>query len=244
MKRLFVFILLLVAVPCFAGTPGNTVGWIGCPSGGDTYSDILLFWRAESTTLDASDYPESGTISLNPTATISASAAIVGSYGVESVNGYDHVILTTYSPGSTKGRVGFWYSPQATQSGTIFSIYVDSSNYLIFYANGQMVYRSGGTSVDSYTGYGIDTVEEVYFVEVYWDLDNDTMGEYVHTDTVEDTTGRTIAPTQTPFTDISAVVVVGPRDGNGALSYIDNIIFSTDPARDLYALRNLTASPR
>jgi hypothetical protein len=211
---------------------------------GETYSDILLFWRAESVTLAADDYPESGTITLNPTATISASAAIVGSYGVESVNGYDHATLTTYTPGSTKGRVGFWYSPQEAQSGTVFSLRVDADNLITLFASGDMNYRSGGTLTQAGSAYGITNVEEVYFVEFYWDTDNDIMGEYVHTDAVQDTTGRSVSLTLSPFDDTSAVVLVGPRDGSGALAYIDNIIFSSDPGRDLYPLRNLTSSPR
>jgi hypothetical protein len=259
LKRIWIAPLILL-IACLAigawdvpPAPGFALIQAGGGSAppGEDYSDINLFWRCEAEALASGDYPTSGSITTNEHAAITDAAGIIGTNGLELTAGYDNAAVTAYVPGSDVGRIGFWvrHNSSVVNNTELFKIYISTSNYFRVYipAGSDIIfgnYRAGAT--DHYiSGTSVLSADTNYFVEIAWDLTtSNTIVFYLSTDGSQDTSGTSTSATFDPFDDTGFSAYVGDSGGAGGSVYYDNIIISTDPTRDLYALRNLTTSPR
>ena len=252
-KKLFIIglVFLLVAGVAYARMNAAFIGIAGVVAeGGEDYSDILLFWRAESVTLTTGDYPTSGTITITGDAAITSDAGIVGTNGLHIPNAYDRAVLTSYSPGTAVGRIGFWFEPVTSvlDYTYLFTFYIDGDNYFdVNLHNNQRVtgnYRSGGTNKYLSSPATTLSADTAYFIEVAWDLTtSDTVIIFISTEGAQDSTGTTTSSVTADPISGSPSLTFGTK-GSGGSYYADNIIISSDATRDLYALRNATTSPR
>lgn len=233
-----------------AGSNGTVTATGG--TGGDSYTDILFWWRAESATLATGDYPTSGTLTANnASATIAAGAAKVGSYGVSSVAAYAYYYKASASGAlldPSAGRVGFWFKyNSAWQTKSLFKYYVDASNR--FYVTGStggnlsFVYQSGGSNSTATSTVNNLVADTWYFVELIYDTTTDVQKIYLN--------GSQIATTTLSLTAISSTgqIQIGESSGSSSPNeFIDNIMVSNSITRDFYGggtgLCVATSSPR
>ncbi len=221
------------------------IGEVPAPSGG-AYDDLTLFWRCETTALTAGDYSAGDTTPTFNGASISTSAVQIGTYGLYSPTVYDHAIFVVSSDdiiSGAEGRIGFWLritdpstantvvlNASDSTNSTYFRVQINTAGTVRFLWNdGSNHYYDSTTTLSNNT---------YTFVEFSYDTVANTSTMYF--------TG-VAAPTRVDtITAIAALdeLLVGVQVGLSGEISTDNIMVSVDSARDLYALRNLTASPR
>jgi len=248
MKKVACFlIIILLPVAVFGFGLLQQMGSV--PADGDDYSDITFWWRCEGETLGADDYYSGGdnTATGFSDAAINTDAVMVGTNGCDFPTSYDRYEFDISSEdlaSGSAGRIGFYVkfvTSTSSESGTI-KIEEDSSNYVyVTIHNSNLLncnWRDGGTS-HNYVSSGTVSDNTATFIELEYDAAANSRILYINgTPETENTT--TIAT-------ISPILLIVGNDPDGMSDdgiYIDNIMISNDPDRDLYALRNLTASPR
>lgn len=220
-------------------------GVIGKQGSGDTYSDIVFSWTAESTTFGEDDYSAGDS---TPTATgsglgINSTAAIVGSNGIyipTSGSRYYSFSVSSNDIAPAAGRIGFWYTN--TNTTTMTPIYwmlttADRADLRIiddelsFSWRDGNVSRTGCTTTTNAFPYG------THFIEIAYDTDYREI--FVDGSSVlECATAISLqSPTTIHFGDYDAT-------SDAAEKYMDHIRISNDKTRNLYLLRNLIVRPQ
>ena len=220
----------------------------GTGTAADTYSDILLWWRAESVAAGTGDYPASAvSYPLQSSATLSGTAAKVGSYGLYSLDGYDSTETTTTNAtyvSPVEGRFGTYIYITSMPSGSESGLFHwgTSSGYVEVRLNTdgtvKLLYNSGGGTSFSPVSSAL-SLNTWYYVEGSWNTATNTYGIAVNG------THTTQTATRAAFdANLSGVLQFGNFRSTVATVYMDNIAISNLSTRSLYALRDLTASPR
>lgn len=216
-------------------------------SAGDTYSDIVFWWTAEADTLGEDDYSAGDTTA---TATgsglaINTTAAIVGSNGIYTATSGSRYYSFSVSSNDiipAAGRVGFWVTnPNTTKVSPIYWQNSDATSRIQLDIENNDVsfyWRDSGTGRTACTSTADVISTGTHFIEIAFDTDYREI--FVDGESV-----LSCATTTTQQTAISWVAY-GDFDPTADTSaeYMDNIMVSNSTTRDLYALRNLTASPR
>lgn len=241
--------LLICLALATTGYCGNGGTWpsparkVHAAGGEPTYPDIIYEWSCDSLTAELS--------AGDTTATAEAGAAIntttyyqgTGSCGIGgSYQRFDFLLNNDDVIDVDAGRIGMWVRVTTTGNSTIFNAeYGSASNRIRVYMFGTnriyYDYVAGGTGV-TYTGTGNSafTNNTWFFVEFAWNkgsAGNDFQlfinGTSVSTN---DTATGTWSKTST------GTFSIGDYEGNNAVFFIDRVRYSTDPTRDLYALRD------
>ena len=232
----------------------SVIGIAGVVAEGD-YSDILLFWRAESTTMSADDcYGTNATWSAEVdygTTEIVEAAAKVGTYGVHVAagetskqSGYKLVVDTEDVVVTSAGRIGFWVKINTWVNFSGLFAVSDSGDPIKFVmtilSDDEVRASYGGTLLAS-TSANLSTATW-YFIEVAYDASigdgEDYMEVFVDGSSVASSSALTLAPFTPTF-----VRVGNPIARSNYSWYIDHFMISNDKTRNLYALRNTTACP-
>jgi hypothetical protein len=226
------------------------------PSGGASYPDIIFYWGCETTTAEKSAGDNLAT--LNGDSVLSTAQHPVGLKSLSIPTTYDYAIFDV-SGGDIadhiSGRIGayVYWTTLPTNQDTIFHISYNDANRIVLWLWFDNVdyhlyprYYSGG-SATSYETRGTTTIaiNTLYFIEVAWDLVgvspniNPNLKLYVNggLDASDTTVVATWAGTPTKF-ELGSY----SSDGGGIL-FIDQVLSSNDPTRDLYAIRDLTSFP-
>lgn len=221
-------------------------------SGGvtDDYTDIVFWWRCEGTTLGADDYSDGDTTAESHGAVaINTDAVKIGTYGVDVPGDNDYYTFVVSNgdilPVGGAGRLSCWF---------YYNTWVDSS-YLFYYTSSaattdrlriEMVSSNeilmrwvyDGTATTFSTTDANLSSGTWYYLEFEWDPSNNYMAIYVDGDLkASNTTAITALPN-------SGYWRIGNYNSTASDYYLDNITVSDDKDRNLYALRNLTSSPR
>lgn len=217
----------------------------------EDYSDITFWLNFENAQSD----PDTGDYTMGAsecsvgdttgtTASLgqmSTAAAIIGSYGYETVSSNDYITFSVSSNdivSGTAGRIGFWYywkSGAFVDTHHLLKVYQDADNYMFLRTETtgegelQFRWRSGGSNEIDVTTSTANLVEETaYFFEISWDTVNDNTYVYINGVAVvtdESTNITAISPSSLIITD---------DDGTGFNVYVDNLMISDDPTRDFY----------
>lgn len=260
MKRLIfaigILCLLSASMPCAADTNAGILGQ-GASVAGDTYEDLLFFYRCEDLTLAADDYYGSGdsegTISgTTEAACIIPEAAQVGTNGCAFITttdaiAFDSANLIDYSA----GRIGFWFEPTTSSSAIsaeIFQAMAGTTDWMLLQSvngttgTGDIDLRFSWKDNNTYrTALTADTnlsLGTVYFLEFAWEVATDYREIFVD--------GTSVGSTSADINAFGTTPTVFKISSGGAPSYwyIDNFMISNSTTRSLYALRNLTSAPR
>jgi hypothetical protein len=200
------------------------------------WAAVSFFWRAEGTTLSATDDLPAGdtSVTLNGTAAVNGTAALVGSNGVQLSAASDNARLdsntTLIDP--LVGSVAFWVRIQTwTNGASVF--YVRGSNFaynIELYMTGTDELRlhinedGAGSTLDT-TAANLVT-GTTYFVTFSWDQPNsdrrirvyDSSGSLIQQ--VEDTSTAFTAPVDLATSD---GLRIGEARGFSGAAYMDNI---------------------
>lgn len=220
MTRLTYIILLLLL----------TLGW-ALPS----EAAVTFFWRAEGTTLSGTDDLPGADTSATATGApaINATAALVGSNGIQVDAGGEHYTLDNDVVDRLVGSVGFWIRIQTWAAGGTFW-YVRGSSYT--YAIRVAMVGTDELRLQFNEDVNVSTLDTTaanlatnttYFVTASWDQPNndrrlrvyDSSGTLIHE--AEDTSTAYTAPV-----DLAAASNghrFGEASGAGAAFYLDNI---------------------
>lgn len=239
------FIIGLFAVAVWADA-----GFIGEPStsgvpvsGGGDYSDIIYYWDCESTTIN-----KGGT-----TMTMNYYAELVESpSGFGDGTGCVHIPADTGSSSYTTsislpaaGRMGCYVRyDSAADYATILSLYNNTNDNIQFMQlpmadRIEAVYKADGVQQKINMPGLADGIGEVYFIELAWDPEGtNTVEAYVNGSLIGQNTNALGEFGTTPDT-----FYIGKTGGHAGEMYIDQVIISNDPTRDLYSIRNRTSFP-
>lgn len=244
-------ILIVLLLPCLAYAQGmQPVGGVTvAAAAGDTYTDILFWWRCEGTTLGAGDYSAGDTTAANAnTAAINTDAVKVGTNGIDADAAWDGYSFTVSSGdliNTSLGRVGFWLKINTwvnnlvvfntTGSGGVTArLKITGDDDLSF------EWVDGTNDNSTYTtGLGLST-GTWYFIEIAWDATSNY--KKIFLDSSELSVSNYNGTGINAFTNTE--LRVGICSASAGDIYMDNIMISNDPARNFYLLRNETASPR
>jgi hypothetical protein len=259
MKRLLTILSILLFAGSSLAGPGAIKGVIAAKrGGGEDYSDILLFWRAEAAQMDADDcYGADGlwsAVGLGGTKEIIAGAANVGTYGVHLAAGgtaaaayYDLTVTTGDVVNGTAGRIGAWVNVNTWVNYVILlSVFQDGTDrFFVELRDGDELRanaRTGGA--DHYitsTTANIST-GTWRFIEMAYDSGGAGTGYleiFVNGVSV-------ISSSSLTFSSIAPSNVHAgswPSAENWDI-YLDNVMVSNSKTRSLYALRDLTVCPQ
>jgi hypothetical protein len=189
-------------------------------------------------------------------AIISSSNPKVGSNHLLSPTNEDYVILadgTDEACDGAKGRLGFWYYRGSNPSADLVMTRLrgtGGSGYEIYFSdsNGndevEVNWKYNASWEMFYTSVGVDLPNTTYvFLEFAYDATVGAGSDYVKV--YKNGVEMDSEETET-LTDIGKVtnVLVGAAGAHGeTVTATDNIICSTDPTRDLYALALRTTCP-
>ncbi len=211
------------------------------------WSEILLFWRAESLTMsNPGDCYNTENVWTDSGASLTEAAKYSGTYGVDAdaaSENYDLNNDTGHADG-TSGRVGFWLARNANCVGAdcmVLRLYDDSNNWIsILHPGGdefEINWRSGG-SYEAYCGTsGADTGSTYKFVEVFWEADVGAGSDYIQVNvngTKVSLAAGCESETLTPLTGLEDVQFGVVNSPTTADFYLDVLISSSDPSLDLY----------
>lgn len=249
MKRLIVLLLILL-IPglAFAGLP-YVLGIAGTSAAGDDYSDIVFFWRCETTTLTTGDYSAGDTTAAASSAIeLTEAASMVGVYGISNPTSADYYIFDVASNDTVPatGRIGMWIKfPELPVDGAmLFNAYIDDDDRfnLTMTSTGDLnfYWRDEGSSRTTCAS-TTDPIssDTAHFIEIAWDTDYREI--FVDGVSVAECT-----TTKSNHSALSSSLRIGNNTNitPSAAYYIDNVMISNDKTRNLYLLRNETASPR
>lgn len=218
---------------------------------GIDYSDILFYHGFETSadcTLNNAEYSAGdATPTCQSGVAISTTMAFAGTNSLSVPTDYDRMEFDI-SAGDivdhVSGRIGFAFHPTVgTIGATVYRAFYDANNYIqVALYDGieplkmRVTYMAGGTSAvfDTTDIINLDTDQYVELKVDQGSVGNDfevfVNGVSVATD---DTATGVWGGTPT-------VMALGDVDGVQAPYYLDQFYSSSDPERDLYALRNLT----
>lgn len=249
-KKLIIFLLLLFFPSIVLATTGQIRNVVGmAKSSADTYSDILLFNRMESTALSTGDcYGADSTMSAaTSNATFpSDEAEKLGTYGLKNTGtGTTLLDVSTndiFDP--AEGRVGFWlyFSDAIANNQEFFRVYgasILNDAYFVNTWGGALDFniKNGGTDVAKLASSGVTfSTATWYFIEVAWKSDS---GRKIYVNGVERGSNSTsfTAPSIATFQFGAYFSGVGAR-------YTDHYIVSNDWTRNLYDLKDTASCPR
>jgi len=246
MKKLL-FILLFIPLSVWGATATLTlksnlsdvdVELEGTSASGDDYSDITFFWRAESATFGTGDYP---TDYSGYSVDGDAVSYVTGQVGnALRTNGWGQSVLEmteTLWPAS-EYRAGFWFRTNSIVTEEYYHISGSSGSSLnIKIANTdelRLFLWDGSDSIELITTSADLAADTWYFVEISF---SGTTYEIF----VNSTARGSVSSTRTFVQPSTFSIGV---TGYAHQVFIDNLMISDDSDRDLYALRNLTVSPR
>ena len=247
MKKL-ILVLILVLVPGLSFAGAHSVSIVRGPVVAGDYNDIVFFWTAESTTLGADDYSAGDTTAaLQSSASISPTAAIVGSNGVliPTASDFARFVVSSNDIYPASGRIGLYvYANTIPVDGVGFLRWANadatSRAVVQFTSSGDIdvYWRDSGTSRTACAS-TTDPIaaDTAYFIEIAYDTNYREI--FVDGASVANCTTTTTQQNPTVL-DIGNESAVSPGDG----LHIDQIMVSNDKTRNLYLLRNLTESPR
>lgn len=252
MKKVLLTIAILLLIPSYSWAWHSGVMAAGVAAAGDTYSDILFYHGFETSTTCASDNAEYSAGDNTPTcqsgAAIDTTTIKVGANSLSIPTGYDRMQFTVSSgdiADHLSGRVGFYFYATAWPTNdSLFRIYYDASNYIegraevvSTYNRVFLIYRTGGASVNirGTTNLSLDTW---YFLEFSWNQGGAGNDFVLYTNGVSTATDDTAS---NAWDGIPTLLEIGDVQGNtSAQFYIDQFFSSSDPARDLNAIKDCT----
>ena len=244
MKRLILFLAGFVPLAAAAAGPSISVPRMVASSGGSgSTADILFYSNCDTVTNGQSPQKGSGTLTVGASV-LSAAAQI--SNGWDNQNGGFSSHRVAFPSASninlSKGRVGFYFFPRETGSGSDGDIFwLDSST-----GTGQSKFwftNNIGTISWNYKNKTMTfslTVNTWQFVELAWDSAETTLGTACQA-WVNGVSQGTCGTGSTGADPAGTNLEVGSTDGNGYSSITDQLIISNDPTRDLNAVKNNTS---
>lgn len=195
----------------------------------------------------------------DPGVYVNGTAAKIGSYGFHvrgDVTNWEYLVLDISSAdiiSMAKGRLGFWaYWPTGgMDSKRLIKVSDGGVGYLEVHANAasdrmECYYNDGSTTVAVSAANASIAENAWYFIECEWNTTLGVGADYVTiytttnagSTTSASATGTLTAPSWTKF-------YFGLfTNSTNYEAYYDNLMISSDPARDLKALRSTTACPR
>jgi hypothetical protein len=259
---------VLAAAPGFAGsisvasggsgTVTQDVGGTGtitvatASGAGGGYSDVKVYFNCDADTTPQT--PSKGnTNSVTVSSPWTVDAGMTGNSLNNANDGFEQITISTYSAsGGTQidwanGRVGFYFMPLesgsssasdgnpvwavSTTGGKWFFDKVSSSNPIFYYGD-----ASATVSATSLTS-GSTT-----YIEIAWDYDSSTLGApcKVYKNGVLAATCGALSSATVPA---ATTMKFSGFDANQWWAKYDQILISSDPTRDLYAVRDLTSFP-
>ena len=211
--------------------------------GGDTYSDILFWWRCEGWTMGAGDHSHGDTTADHYSgAVINTDAVKLGTNGFSIPTTYDSAEFAISSSdiiSSSIGRAGFWiYFTQWAASTQIFNA-IHSGGRLRLYTSGtsELTFDYGATYKTVTSTTAALTTGVWYYIELIWNASNETQKIYVNSVEKASNTEAKDAPTG------SSLLRLGNDLGATGYFYMDNIVVSNDPTRNLYLLKDTDSFP-
>ena len=234
MRKYYTRIILLLCL-LFA-TNAYAVSLVIRMSGGDSStcdtSNIVFWWRCETTTLDATyDYSAaSGTPTINGSLVVSEAAAKYGTYGIDFDAAWEHLYYAT--PSATLDddfRWGAWVRITTWLNGfLLFQIYGDSSNNcrLILTGDDELTLYWYDTGAERTTWTTTDanlTTGTWYWIEAA--AKPSTNYREIWVDGVSK--GSSSGAINT-FATAVATIYMGDLIGSSVDVHMDNIIISTD----------------
>ncbi len=215
-----------------------------------TTDDITWYWNADDAS--ASQSPQKGLGSITLGASWVSTTAVVGTaaiYNSNTGNSGGRITISSTSFNYTQGRLGtYMILREATGSATDGDpIWVNGSTGTSATSKFHIQVSATGNWTFDYSnatqlslGTGFLTRDTTTYVEFAWDYATTTLGApcKVYKDGV--LTG-TCAGTPNAGAPTGSTLRFGGQDSNATALVMDQIIFSTNPVRDLYALRNTTS---
>ncbi len=251
-KAIFLLLLLLIATPCFGQQQEARVlqGVIGggVPATGG-YADVLFYWGAESTATEKSGK----TMTLGGACEISSTQHAVGSYSMSDYKGSGDPPFSTTTIVSqdiisqTAGRIGFYVYPTTGWYGYAQYAYFLKAQY-VNYTNAIFCRTIGATLGEVECGY-LGNGGGDYFSTTSCGLTADTWTfiEFTYGGTPSmsikcDGTQRGSSATAvtSPVNDFDTLQI-GDAGGTGMMFYIDQVLISNSPTRDLNAIKTETS---
>lgn len=223
---------------------------------------LSWFWRAEGTTLDGThDFANgTGTVTLNASASISATAALVGSNGLwaNGVSQQGRIDSTTTVFDTATGAIGFLFRATAWAGGTlIVNVGTGGSNQYGFTlsgssGSGNISFYCGdpeGTNVSAVTTVGNLAQAVTYGVIGRWDHGANTLRIEVYstptgTPSLVQGVSNTGGYTQPSGLATSEGFRLGDGSGLGFTGYFDNIFVSkvyAEPIESNFSITSYTA---
>lgn len=227
----------------------------GVPVAGDTYSDILFYHDFETSTTCASCNAHYSAGDAAPTCSgtqvaIDSGLAAVGSNSLDCPTDYDRQVFTVSSSDIAdheSGRIGCsLYITTVGLDSTVWRVYYGANDYIMlsiydsnFPAKLRFRYMtSGGTGNDvTITTSDILSQNTWYFVEARWNPGGDGNDFVLYVDG-EDVGNSNDAVGS--FAGTPTELVIGEVLGVASDIHIDQFYSSSDPGRDLNALKTCT----
>lgn len=232
----------------YEGIEGDSFAWTDAAAAGDSYNDLVLFWRCEGTTLGGDDtYGTDNTATLNSIAAINTDAVNIGTNGLDSPSALDNAQFDNNGEYVVvDGRYGAWvrftdltdnlslfYFASAGDDNAVF-LQVTGTDELTLTHDAEFQSPVTLTSTDANLSTGT-----WFFIEAKWNDTADSLQILVNN------TSRGISTaTLNTWTGAVTKVVFGDAFGITQDAHYDNIMLSDSSARSLYPLRNLTVSPK
>jgi len=223
------------------------------PSGGDAYTDLVLFWRCEGTTLGAGDtYGTDNTVTLVSDAAVNAAAVKIGTNGLNIPTSNDTAELTNNDEYITsEGRFGAWIKINTWAAGLAFLTANDgvAENVIEFYLAGadgtgnlSTFWKDSDIDRTILTSTGANLASATwYFIELAWK--ESTNYREIFVDGVSrGSSSATIGAWSAPLESVIFGDTWWVNGGSGY--YMDNIMLSTLSTRNLEPLKNLTSTPK
>jgi hypothetical protein len=214
-------------------------------AGVDT-SDVPFYWNMDSATSGISPQKGFGTITIGASWTSVTGSVSNAVDNNNAGNAAGRITISTWTVGTSfnidmsKGRVGFYFFPRETGAGADGDpIYGNGAT------SGAVWYwqNSAGTNQWKYKDKSINftlTANTTQFVELAWDSAEATLGRpcEVFVDGISAGQCTTGSSGGDPA---ASSIRLGGIDGNGYSAWYDQMMISTNPVKDLYALRNTTS---
>lgn len=212
-------------------------------AGGSSYPDIIFDWSCDSLTAERSAGDNSATAQAGASINTTTYYQGTGSCGIGgSYQRFDFVLNNDDVIDVDAGRIGMWVRVSTTGNSTLFNAeYGSSSNRIRLYMFGTnriyYDYTAGGAGV-TYTGSSDNafTTGTWFFVEFAWNKGGTGDDFQLFVNGASVSTNDTATGTWSKASN--GTFSIGDYEGNNAAFVIDRVRYSTDPTRDLYALRD------
>lgn len=238
MKRFLAALFLIVSSPLQAVQIISNTGQVVTASAPNT-SDVPFYHNCNSITSGAAPTKGSGTVTIGASYTSVAAQVSNGWQNNNAGNAGGRITFDQANLQMSEGRIGFWIKPAESGSGADGEIF-----YVQTAAPKLQVTNVTGTYSASYKDISIGTFSGLSsgvwaFLEMAWDSDGDKLGSHlkIFIDGVQNGT----ASGSTGADPTLAGGKIGSADGNGHSSIVDQVMVSTNPVKDLYALRSETS---